>query len=129
MIHWRRMDGDRPEVLFRLRMIATGKWFRFASASAARWTKLALKLKHLDGLGGAHRYDPAALDFLHTFLREPLVGPLLESPGGRLPVLVELLLGARVFAYVKLVFGLVALAPRVGQRERAIAAIAVRPME
>jgi hypothetical protein len=51
---------------------------------------------------------------------------LLERPGGRLPVLVELLLGARVFAVLEQVFGLVALAPRVGQRERAIFAVAVR---
>jgi hypothetical protein len=48
----------------------------------------------------AHRDDPAAFDFLHLLLREPLVGPLLERPGGRLPVLVELLLGARVFAFL-----------------------------
>src|SRR3977135_4047743 len=63
---------------------------------------------------------------LHLLLREPLVGPLLERPGGRLPVLVELLLGARVFAFLEQVFGLVALAPRVGERERAILAVAVR---
>jgi hypothetical protein len=43
---------------------------------------------------------------------------LLERPRGRLPVLVELLLGARVFA--------VARAPRVGERERAILAVAVK---
>src|SRR5258708_32125679 len=85
----------------------------------------ATKLKPLDGLGVAHRADPAAFDFLHL-LREPLVGPLLERPGGRLSVLVELLLGARVFAFLEQVFGLVALPPRVGERERAILAIAVR---
>jgi hypothetical protein len=39
------------------------------------------QLKHLDGLGVAHRDDPAAFDFLHLLLREPLVGPLLERPG------------------------------------------------
>ena len=33
-------------------------------------------------------------------------------------MLVELLLGARVFAFLEQVFGLVALAPRVGERER-----------
>jgi hypothetical protein len=38
-------------------------------------------------------------------------------------VLVELLLGARVFAFLEQVFGLVALAPRVGERERAILAV------
>jgi hypothetical protein len=48
------------------------------------------------------------------------------SPGGRLPVSVELLLGARVFAFLEQVLGLVALAPRVGERERAILAVAVR---
>src|SRR6202030_3849573 len=69
---------------------------------------------------------PAAFDFLHLLLREPLVGPLLERPGGRLPVLVELLLGARVFAFLEQVLGFVALAPRVGERERAILAVAVR---
>src|ERR1700704_123809 len=84
------------------------------------------QLKHLDGLGVAHRDDPAAFDFLHLLLREPLVGPLLERPGGRLPVLDELLLGARVLAVLEQVFGLVALAPRVGERERAILAVAVR---
>src|SRR3977135_1198260 len=63
---------------------------------------------------------------LHLLLREPLVGPLLERPGGRLPVLVELLLGARVFAFLEQVLGLVALAPRVGERERAILAVAVK---
>jgi hypothetical protein len=41
-------------------------------------------------------------------------------------VLVELLLAARVFAFLEQVFGLVALAPRVGERERAILAVAVR---
>jgi hypothetical protein len=41
-------------------------------------------------------------------------------------VLVELLLGARVFAFLEQVLGLVALAPRVGERERAILAVAVR---
>jgi hypothetical protein len=51
---------------------------------------------------------------------------LLERPGGRLPVLVELLLGARVFAFLEQVFGLVALAPRVGERERAILTVPVR---
>jgi hypothetical protein len=40
---------------------------------------------------------------------------LLERPRGRLPVLVELLLGARVFAVLEQVFGLVARAPRVGE--------------
>jgi hypothetical protein len=84
------------------------------------------QLKHLDGLGVAHRDDPAAFDFLHLLLREPLVGPLLERPGGRLPVLAELLLGARVFAFLEQVLGLVALAPRVGERERAILAVAVK---
>src|SRR5262245_22963489 len=84
------------------------------------------QLKHFDGLGVAHCDDPAAFDFLHLLLREPLVGPLLERSGGRLPVLVELLLGARVFAFLEQVFGLVALAPRVGERERAILAVAVR---
>src|SRR4030088_197859 len=84
------------------------------------------QLKHLDGLGVAHRDDPAAFDFLHLLLREPLIGPLLERPGGRLPVLVELLLGARVFAFLEQVLGLVALAPRVGERERAILSVAVR---
>src|SRR5450755_327542 len=54
----------------------------------------------------------AALDFLHLLLREPLVGPLLEWPGCRLSVLVELLLGARVFTFLEQIFGLVALAPR-----------------
>ena len=58
------------------------------------------QLKHLDGLGVAHRDDPAAFDFLNLLLREPLVGPLLERPGGRLPVFVELLLGTRVFAFL-----------------------------
>jgi len=38
-------------------------------------------------------------------------------------VLVELLLGARVFAFLEQIFGLVALAPRVGERERAILAV------
>jgi hypothetical protein len=42
------------------------------------------QLKHLDGLGVAHRDDPAAFDFLHLLLCEPLVGPLLERPGGHL---------------------------------------------
>ncbi len=42
------------------------------------------QLEHLDGLGVAHRDDPAAFDFLHLLLREPLVGPLLERPCGRL---------------------------------------------
>jgi hypothetical protein len=51
---------------------------------------------------------------------------LLERSGGRLPGLDELLLGARVFAVLEQVFGLVALAPRVGDRERAILAVAVR---
>jgi len=83
------------------------------------------QLEHRDGLGVAHRDDPAAFDFLHLLLREPLVGPLLEGPGGRLPVLVELLLGARVFTFLEQVFGLVALAPRVCERERAILAVAV----
>jgi len=41
-------------------------------------------------------------------------------------MLVELLLGARVFAFLEQVFGLVALAPRVGERERAILAVSVR---
>jgi hypothetical protein len=36
---------------------------------------------------------------------------LLERPGGRLPVLVELLLGARVFAFLEQVLCLVALEP------------------
>src|SRR5258707_7227772 len=84
------------------------------------------QLKPLDGLGVAHRDDPAAFDFLYLLLREPLVGPLLKRPGGRLSVLVELLLGARVFAFLEQVLGLVALAPRVGERERAILAVAVR---
>ena len=84
------------------------------------------QLKYFDGLGVAHRDDPAAFDFLHLLLCEPLVSPLLERPGGRLPVLVELLLGARVFAVLEQVLGLVALAPRVGERERAILAVAVR---
>jgi hypothetical protein len=41
-------------------------------------------------------------------------------------VLVELLLRARVFAFLEQVLGLVALAPRVGEPERAILAVAVR---
>jgi hypothetical protein len=41
-------------------------------------------------------------------------------------VLVELLLGARVFAFLEQVLGLIALAPRVGERERAILAVAVK---
>src|ERR1700760_2687123 len=49
-----------------------------------------------------------------------------ERAGGRLPVVVELLLGARVFAFLEQVFGLVTLSPRVGERERAILAAAVR---
>src|ERR1700760_1408177 len=49
-----------------------------------------------------------------------------ERAGGRLPVVVELLLGARVFAFFEQVFGLVTLSPRVGERERAILAVAVR---
>jgi hypothetical protein len=40
-------------------------------------------------------------------------------------VLGELLLGARVFALLEQVSGLVALAPRVGERERAILAVPV----
>ncbi|KJC45203.1 hypothetical protein UP06_14205 [Bradyrhizobium sp. LTSP857] len=83
------------------------------------------QLEHLDGLGIAHRDDPAAFDFLHLLLREPFVGPLRERPCGRLPVLVELLLGARVFAFLEQIFGFVALAPRVCERERAILAVAV----
>ena len=55
-------------------------------------------LKHLEGLGVAHRDVPAAFDFLHFLPCEPLVGPLPERPGGRRPVLDELLLGARVSA-------------------------------
>jgi hypothetical protein len=39
------------------------------------------ELKRLDGLGVAHRDDPAAFDFLHSLLREPLVGRLRELPG------------------------------------------------
>jgi hypothetical protein len=39
------------------------------------------ELKRLDGLGAAHRDDPAAFDFLHSLLREPLVGRLRELPG------------------------------------------------
>src|ERR1700730_1821338 len=77
-------------------------------------------------LGSPPRTARAAFHFPPFFLREPLVGPLLERPGGRLPVLVELLLGARVFAFLEQVFGLVALAPRVCERERAILAVAVR---
>src|SRR5258708_12473815 len=86
----------------------------------------ATKLKPLDGLGVAHRDDPAAFDFLHL-LREPLVGPLLERPGGRLPVLVELLLGARVFSFLEQVLGLFPLPPRSAQRARAILAAPVNP--
>jgi hypothetical protein len=41
-------------------------------------------------------------------------------------VLAEPLLDARVFAFLEQIFGLVALAPRVGERERAILAVAVR---
>lgn len=41
-------------------------------------------------------------------------------------MLVELLLSARVFAFIEQVFGLVALTPRVGERERAVLAVAVR---
>src|SRR5258705_163078 len=55
-----------------------------------------------------------------------IICPLLERPRGRLPVLRELLLGARVFAVLKQVFGLVAFTPRVRERERAILAVAVR---
>lgn len=50
---------------------------------------------------------------------------MLERPGGRLSVLVELLLRARVFAFLEQVFG-VALASRVGERERAILAVPAR---
>src|SRR5450432_2456258 len=86
--------------------------------------RAALYRHHLLGIEPV--VDPAAFDFLHLLLREPLVGPLLEWPGCRLSVLVELLLGARVFTFLEQIFGLVALAPRVCERERAILAVAVR---
>jgi TolB-like protein len=119
-----RYDREIEDIFVPLAISRPASSSRPGSAETILPTISSWMAKHLDGLGGAHRDDPAAFDFLHFFLREPFVGPLLEEPGGRLPVLVELLLCARVFAFLEEVFSLVALAPGVGEREPAIPAVA-----
>ena len=81
------------------------------------------ELRHLDGLSGAHR-DDAAFDSRPS--SRATRRPISRKAGRLLPVLIEQLLGARVFAFLEQDLGLVGLAPRVGERERAILAVAVR---